>query len=102
MIWKKSVNLPPPHHHPNPLFLQIRCSPLIRPVRVLKQDGASGYNSAIYFLEWVFYLWVLAFIVLEVKKYKAHRSTYFSNVWNALDFVNLLLFFVVIVLKVLR
>ena len=79
----------------------INCSPLIRPVRVINQDGASGFSSAIYFLEWIFYVWVLVYIFLEVKKYRSMRSTYFRNIWNVLDFVNLLFFFVVIILKIL-
>ena len=79
----------------------IRCSPLIRPVRVINGDGASGFDSFVFFLEWVFYVCVLGYIVVEYRFYKKNRSTYFSSVWNVLDFVNLSFFFCVMILKVL-
>ena len=64
---------------------QIRCLPLIRPVRVLIGDGASAYDSGVFMLEMCFFGAVIAYCVIEVFIVKAEGYKYFKSVWNCME-----------------
>jgi len=74
---------------------QIRCLPLIRPVRVLLGDGASAYDGGVFILEMCFYGAVLAYCAVEIYIVRDHGHKYFKSMWNVMEFVNLVLFVVV-------
>ncbi|GMI03856.1 hypothetical protein TrVE_jg2530 [Triparma verrucosa] len=80
---------------------QIRCLPLIRPVRVLLGDGATSNASSTFILELVFFGMVLMYVLAEVRIIKTHGWGYLKNVWNQLEAINLLLFVVVMILRAL-
>ncbi|GMH50342.1 hypothetical protein TL16_g00750 [Triparma laevis f. inornata] len=80
---------------------QIRCLPLIRPVRVLLGDGATSNASLTFTLELVFFGMVLMYILNEFRIIKIHGYVYLKNIWNQLEAINLFLFLVVMILRAL-
>ena len=77
--------------------------PLLKAVRVLKEDGASNFDKSMVILEIGFFAFVAVYIVEEFRL--AHCSkdgkvAYFTgDVWNFMELVNLSLFVVVIVCR---
>mmetsp|Transcript_2016 Transcript_2016/g.4059 ORF Transcript_2016/g.4059 Transcript_2016/m.4059 type:complete len:689 (-) Transcript_2016:49-2115(-) len=79
---------------------QIKCLPLIRPVRVLMGDGASSYDALVFIAELVFYGMVLMYIVDEFRIMKGMgKKAYLKNFWCMLDSFSLFLFLIVMILR---
>lgn len=79
---------------------QIKCLPLIRPVRVLLGDGASSYDALVFFIELAFYGMVIMYTIDEFRiMKKMGKKAYMKNIWCCLDFVSLMLFIVVMILR---
>ena len=81
---------------------QIRCLPLIRPVRVLLGDGATSFSSLIFTLELVFFGMVVMYIIDEIRIIRnTGMHAYFRDFWCLLEFMNLSLFLVFMGLRAL-
>ncbi|GMI23619.1 hypothetical protein TrRE_jg50 [Triparma retinervis] len=81
---------------------QIKCLPLIRPVRILLGDGASSYDALVFFSELAFYGMVLMYGLDEFRIMKGMgRKAYLKNFWCCLDSLSLFLFVVVMILRFL-
>ena len=61
---------------------QIRCLPLIRPVRVLKGDGATSLASLTFTLELIFFGMVIMYILNEIRLLQSVGISYLKNFWN--------------------
>ena len=61
---------------------QIRCLPLIRPLRVLLGDGATSMASLTLTLELVFFGMVVMYILNEVRVIRIKGLAYLKNFWN--------------------
>lgn len=78
----------------------IRVIPMLRPYRVLAQDGATVSESGLFILEFVFFGLVGMYIVYEIFELREQGGRkYFSSFWNCYEVFNLSIFVIVFILK---